>query len=437
MIKKIGWVVLASVVAWMLLSCRPSRLREPGGTPEGAYLALNDPDEYAWQLFFFINRPAQPGQAGVPDLKKSFGDFDPNRSFVWETWALASGDNKSEVFLPNGEPPSKWEDLPRAQQPRTLVLSKNIERQMMFDESLRKQRLLQKKGRLKRRRFGTSGKPLNKFVPTLESEEQEIRMNRAAFEGIVKQEMYSANGLEKLLQLAQEKNDRFSIKMDLAAKEIKAEWLPLTDESWKKRYIWREGPLGPDGKRQAYGLVALHITTKDLRDWFWADFGHVDCEEAKNACNQYAKYPGNDPLDTTTRGPKASHGVNGIRKETVGTPWENYILRGTQTGFIKPDGQPTMLSNPVLEDLRQDSSCITCHAYATVGPRKPKPDGSDRVTTHEENSNPGVPKPTEYQLSPGTPQPGIKYLQTDFMWAPVILANRKKQITSLKMRDKD
>jgi hypothetical protein len=266
-------------------------------------------------------------------------------------------------------------------------------------------------------------------VPTLERKEQEVRMNRAAFEGIVKQEMYSADGLEKLLQSAQEKNDRFLIKMDLAAKEVKAEWLPLTNESWKKRYIWREGLPGPDGKRQAYGLVALHITTKDLGDWFWADFGHVDCEEAKNACNanQYAKAPGNEPVDTTTRGPKASHGANGIRRETVGTLWENYILRGTQTGFIRPDGQPTKLSNPVLEDTFQDSSCITCHAYATVGPRKPTSDGNDRVTSHETNSIPGVPKPTEYQMNLGTPPPGIKYLQTDFMWAPVILANRRNK----------
>lgn len=433
MTKKISSVIMAGVLAWILLSCQTSSVREPGGTAEDAYLALNDPDEYAWEVFFFINHPAQPGLAGVPDLKKNLGDFDPNGFLVWETWALASGDNKSEVFLPHGAHPGKWEDLPRPNQPRTLVLSKNVERQLMFEESLRKQRRLKKDKNLKRPSFGTGIKRLDEFLPTLETEEQEARMNRATFESIVKREMYSADGLEKLLQTARDKNDPFLIQMDLASKEVKAEWLPLTDESWKKRYIWREGPPGPDGKRQAYGLVALHITTKDLRNWFWADFGHIDCEKAQNACSANGGYAAkHDPVDTTTRGPCAAHGTNGIRKETVGTVWENYILRGTQTDFVKSHGQPTVLSNPVIEDTFQDSSCITCHAFATVGSRDPRSDGNDRVTNLGQEFDPVVPDPKLFQIDPAKTQPGIKYLQTDFMWAPVRFANRRRPMRSAK-----
>jgi len=426
MTKKIASVILLSLIGLMLFSCRPSRLQEPGGRPEDAYAAITDPDEYAWKLFFFINHPAKPGLAGTPDLKKKFGDFDPNGSFVWETWALASGD-KNEVFLPNGESPGKWEDLPRSRESRVLTLSKNMERQMMFEEIRHKRRVLRRKGTRQSRASDAANK---EFLFTLERPEQEIRMNRAAFEGIVKQEMYSADGLENLLQSAKEKKDPFIVRMDSTSKEVKAEWLPLTNESWKQRYIWREGPPGPDGKRQAYALVALHITTKDLHDWFWADFGHVDCEEAKNACSTdgYAMTPGtNDPIDSTTRGPRAAHGVNGIRAETVGTVWENYILRGTQTGFVKSDGEPTVLSNPVVESAMPSSSCITCHAYATVGPRNPQADGMDRVTNLGTQSDPGVPDPGAYRMDPKNPQSGIKYLQTDFMWAPVRLANRRNK----------
>ena len=65
--------------------------RPPGGSPDDVALAANDPDEYAWRLFFYINRPALPGAAGLADPARTIRQYDPDQPVVWETWALVSG----------------------------------------------------------------------------------------------------------------------------------------------------------------------------------------------------------------------------------------------------------------------------------------------------------------------------------------------------------
>src|SRR5690606_36600918 len=49
-----------------------------------------------------------------------------------------------------------------------------------------------------------------------------------------------------------------------------------------------------------------------------------------------------------------------------GTKWENYRLRGTQVDFTTPTGKPTLLSNSHMDTGCQRSSCMPCHARATV-----------------------------------------------------------------------
>ena len=54
-----------------------------------------------------------------------------------------------------------------------------------------------------------------------------------------------------------------------AAQEVKAHWRdlgPSTSQAVLATYHWRR--IGKDYR----GLVALRMTTKDLPDWFWADF---------------------------------------------------------------------------------------------------------------------------------------------------------------------
>jgi hypothetical protein len=398
---------------------------EPGGSDTDTQTALANPDEYAWQLFMYISRQAIVGQAGVPDPNKQFGQLDPDASVVWETWALASGGpSASEVYRAGGVPPLPWDKLDRSQQ--KLILDENLEQEMVARESQR-----------------TKIAPF--FFPT-KPLDQEVRMNKVALENITQKGMYSRDGLEALLAQASPSLNRSFIQMDRGAKEVKAQWSPITD-AMKPRYLWHY-VTAPDGSKQAYGLVSLHIITKDLPNWFWADFGHVDCESQSGACaNQPTIAPEaalTCPVDTTTRGnlgvsscpldpqgrPSSSGpaGTDGVRKETVGTVWANYILRGTQTGFTTTTGTATILSNPVIEAWCQKSSCMTCHARAAVGPRLVNPNGKPSSAINllsPGDPELGAPNPAMFGDYAGFNNPSIMYLQSDFMWSPVFRSQRK------------
>jgi hypothetical protein len=407
-------------------SCSGPRLKEPGGTAEDAKLALTNPDEYAWHLFFFLNHQAKSGIAGRPDETKMFGQLDPEAPVVWETWGLASGGDQSEVFRPDGSRPVAWEHMDRTH--RRLILDKNLEREMIdsileASETLK----LQKVQAERRGKAGVRNNEQRIFPP--EGNTQEARMNRSTFDSIVdKFRMYNADGLEDLWNKANQNGDRSLISLPAFSKEVKAEWMPI-EESDKPRYLWRT-----DEKKQVWGLVSLHIITKDLPNWFWADFGHIDCEGGVGACASI-KPPIDPPVDHTTRGPNGTgpgagpEGRSGVRREAVGTVWANYILRGTQTDFIKSTGRPTTLFNPLLEGSTIRSSCISCHALAAVG----QPKSGEIPKDHRLQPDPpfqmptGAPKPVQFGDEEScTASSCVRYLQTDFMWVPIIEAKRKK-----------
>jgi len=426
------WALFCGVLILGSQSCSAPRLKEPGGTAEDARMAFTNPDEYAWRLFFFLNHPAKEGIAGKPDETKKFGQLDEQAAVVWETWALASGKDKSEVFRPDGAHPVSWDGLDRTK--NLFILDENIERQV-FEMDLQESQILDKtlkrqKNQLRRRR--SRSKALMIFPPNASDDRQEVRMNRSTFDFISSHEMYNADGLEHLLAQARRTGNRSLITLPSCSKEVKAEWWPI-DESQKTRYLWRQ-----DENKQLWGLVSLHIITKDLPNWFWADFGHIDCESAPSAKTEGEKDMlatcGNQPAETkpvdrTTRGPNGTagpSGLNGIRKETEGTIWANYILRGTETNFTSATGRANILSNPVLERFNQQSSCITCHALAAIGlPSGNNLPKDNRLRTL--NQQPGTPDPVQFGDVPGCEAPScIKYLQTDFMWAPIMLAQRQK-----------
>jgi hypothetical protein len=236
--------------------------------------------------------------------------------------------------------------------------------------------------------------------------------------------MYNIDGLEALQTAAARSQNRDLIQFPSAAKEVKAQWGRISEDQ-KPRYLWRQ-VTGADGTVATFGLVALHVITKDLPNWFWADFGHVDCENQANACNVPGQEPAlTVPKDSTTRGPGGTPGPagkDGVRNEAIGTVWANYILRGTQTNFVTSDGKATILSNPVIENTFQQSSCMTCHARAAVGARLRNPDGSfvnpiNRLSPGDPEL--GAPEAALFGDSPAFATNGIRFLQTDFLWSPV------------------
>ena len=51
----------------------------------------------------------------------------------------------------------------------------------------------------------------------------------------------------------------------------------------------------------------------------------------------------------------------------LGPEWQNYRLKGSQTDFTDATGRATLLGNSITErGFVQTSSCMTCHAQASV-----------------------------------------------------------------------
>jgi len=357
----LGFVV---VVGMLLTSVFPraAQAQEPGGDAKSAQLAVQDPDEYAWQLFLFINRQAARGRAGVADpTKSSVKDYDDDQDVVWETWALASREGKpeAEVFRANGATPVRWEDLPRQGPAAPKALDKP----------------LTPSGHV------ATGAAL--AVPN-EPESDEVRMNRATFDHILDKTLYSRAGLIDAFRAAGQ--DRDFISFPPGAKEVKAAWREIREDE-KRVYHWREI------NKKIYGLVAFHVITKDAPMWFWADFVHKDLAEYE--------VPGSFHDSAT--------GPDGIRAQTLGSKWEHYRLKGTQLTFTNSRGEFTVLGNQIIENgMAAKSTCIGCHAYASVSAN-----GQDYMQR-------------EFKLELPQPQlfgvPGMLRLQTDFMYSVAIRA---------------
>ncbi len=368
----------------------------PGGRAEDTAAAINTPHEFAWSLFLALNRQALPGSAGKLDpTRETIRQYDPDRPVVWETWALASGGragpiyippNRSEVFKDKAVKPVTWDQLDRST-PQPKVFEKYPGKGLDF--------LLH------------VGRAAGKFDPVEDGEDGgvEVRMNRNTFDYVLDNDLYSIEGLEERLRSGE------PLKFPQASKEVKARWVRINERD-KPRYHWRT-VKGKDGETQIWGLTAMHIITRDLPNWFWCDFEHGDFERH---AEQYSQ-------DSTTRGENPPSGRRGVRNETKGTKWEQMRLRGAQVNFVDAEGNHTILANTQIEHgFQQKSSCISCHARATVGLRSRRPDRPQwQVNTLPLNLavHPILDEPT------GAPQPNWYvdedgeriYMQTHFLWS--------------------
>jgi len=441
--QRVIFVILCACLWAIASSVSAQSLVEPGGRPEDAKLASSNPDEYAWQLFLFLNHQARDGVAGVADPSKaSIRDYDPDKPVVWETWALASGlvvrvnsdgslafvDDKSEVFKRPATQPIEWDKLDRTGPKQ--VLTANL--QGVF-QALSAAVVSRRGGmHILAAPFGEPGG------------DEEVRMNRSTYETVRSRRLYSVEGLEAAAAAAKASGQRAVVTFEPASKEVKAQWVrlasckpdaPCND---KNRYHWRIIVNPTTHAREVWGLASLHIITKDLQNWFWADFGHVDCETGQGPCSDFSADSGNVLRDSTTTGPggRGPSGSNGVRSETVNSKWQYYRLRGTQTDFVTSEGLPTILSNPVIESSFQKSSCMTCHALATVGIRSTVPDRGTSIPfflkldyVRNIGSSPpprpdvGAPACSKFYNTAAGPCPDdqsaeqVLYFQTDFLWS--------------------
>ncbi|PTQ84868.1 hypothetical protein [Nitrosomonas ureae] len=394
--------------------------KEPQSTEEAIY----NPDLYAWKLFVALNWPADMVTRKA-DPNRKFGE---NDYVVWESWKLSSGPN-DEVFIKDGKDPGEW------------VTGSKIDRSnktKSFEDLPLQQMILRSKSD-----FHVKFDP-----PSIEGASgNENHLNKEAYEFIRTNELYHIGGQEKLFEKAKELRAEATKKYDnsgvipeihqykkklidfpVEAKEVKAQWRVIED-SQKHKYRWHKD----EATGKVFGLTALHITTKDLPNWLWATFEHVDNPSLPDAEDWIVA--SNDSSATSNGYP------NGLGIE--GTFWENYRLRGTQIDFTDPTGKPTILANSQIEKgFQTTSSCITCHAMAAIGSRVDKQNGANRLAIFQDvhlikGKDAVVMGPVgspDYSLFEtnvrlflqGEVVGDVNYIQTDFVWS-LMRAKRKPE----------
>ena len=381
--------------------------------------AFDQPSKHAWDLFVSLNHPAIDRKIarGVPDCSKPLGA--PGTTSVWETWRNAA----SEVYLGDGAEPPLWDDTTK-----------------LKDEAPGRVPLPQKPA--------VGGGLGIQFSPTDGIFHNaggfgETRMNRATYEFIRSQCLFSVEGQQRYA-MAVETKKKPPIQFPPDSIEVKAAWIDFDDpqgdgedgkpgslppiSAEKRRTYYTVDYTDESKKTKHYGLIALHVITKDVANWFWASFHHKD-------------QPKDDVVMT-------SPDDYGMPNSVTGTVWENYLLSGTQVDFTLPTGQPTLLSDHNVEFGFVRSSCITCHATATISReiwlsgtgRKftSMPNGQQRAVCAMTPADGGGAKQCGPLLGDGAFQPGTEklvmergipdprwferdrkpfYLQTDFVWS--------------------
>ena len=345
----------------------------PWAEPQDARQALFEPDGYAWRLFVALNWPADVRNR-EPDVGKVLG---APGSVVWEVWRNVNKDAPDPVFTATGADPGPWLTGP-------VAVASVTRRSNQFEPFNRTRRFAEQATR-------RPGDPATAFVPT-EPGAQEVRMNRQAYTFVRDNGFYRQAALRAAIANGK------PINFPAGAKEVKAVWSKLDNPADKDRYHWAE-VVPNNGAPEVWGLIALHITTKDIPQWFWATFEHIDNKTRRGRVNWQTA-----SVDRAAC-PAPPHGCDGVPQNLglAGTKWANYRLRGTQTNFTDMLGNPTILANAQIEPQQQTSSCMTCHARAGMN-REGEPLSADELAV-------GAPK-REWYFDRVTGQQ--KFMQLDF-----------------------
>jgi hypothetical protein len=208
---------------------------------------------------------------------------------------------------------------------------------------------------------------------------EEVRRNWASFQYIV------SNGLDSRAGLAKAFAAGFKVDLPADATEFKGDWAKVSDvakllsvdvSAVRKNYYTSYSTN--DGVNTEIALLSFHISSKQIKNWVWADFegamnpGRCDVIGCRDSFGAAV------PVVAPNARPYQSYGAceksASLRAmlENAGTDaiWNNYCLKGSQVSFIGEDGKDTLLGNSVIEPLNAGvpiakSSCITCHGYAS------------------------------------------------------------------------
>jgi len=387
----------------------------------------NFPDKFAWRLFLQVNQKAEKQRPVSPGGPLS-------NDAVWETWA-----DDPQTFPRNPDPanPPRWPaGGEEAKPPKTLA------------PPLRRRAIQMRELQAREPAKGVHAEAVNvgKLAPGGFSAPngtgvgEEVHRNKVTFDYIVDNGLWYREGIGAFFAkaaLAAGNDVEFSTKtvnLPRASIEVKANWIVI-DEKDKERFHWNYS-----GSGQLLGLVAMHVISKDLPNWFWCTFEHVDNPGRGDFIGIHDSF-GASPAHTPSRTDK----VGATYPAEVMTPalqklfaefgyrgawaaeYKNYRLKGSQVDYTDGPGRPLLLGNSVTESgFVPSASCITCHARAAVNAtgNSSFPIFGEQATLPlitDDSLQPfltynGVPDPSWYFLNNGNAS-ALSNLQTDFLWA--------------------
>jgi hypothetical protein len=214
---------------------------------------------------------------------------------------------------------------------------------------------------------------------------EEVRRNFATYQYIV------SNGLNSTAGLARAWKAHLKVDLPADAVQFKGDWVRVPDLIvWIKRVYGVS--VGPDFVHKNYyvskatsgqvtddfALVGFHFMTKQIKNKVWSDFEHrlnpgrcdtIGCHDDFGAVKADVE-PKATPNQNYGPCEKTPALQAMMRAAGLSPQWENYCLKGTEIGFVQPNGKPRLLGNSVIERINSKSpiarsSCSTCHGYAS------------------------------------------------------------------------
>jgi hypothetical protein len=357
-------------------------------------VSSNCPDHFAWTKFLEVNAPI----AGT-DL------------VLWQTWA-----SDPDTFPPKPEPSQCGGAEPAAGScptwPKTGAAGALAE---MLLPSKRNADLVNAHDPAHTLRVAAAMAGTGRVPPDLGAIAGEtIHRNRVTFDYIVANDLWYQEGL------AERFAEDFAVDFPIASIEVKLNWLDLEKYDLDPtRYFTVE----MDGATM--GLVAMHVSTKDLPNWFWSTFEHVDNPGRCDYLGCRDSF-GVDPAlvaphDTIEQPypPGALRAPLLALMEAAGLDavFRNYRLKASQIDFTDSTGEATLAGNSVTEyGFVPTASCITCHGRAAVDLNGQKPAilriFGERADGQSFNGS------LDSELFYDGSDPVRRYLmQVDFLWA--------------------
>ena len=352
-------------------------------------LAMNAPDEFNWLVFLKINKKA-------PDTWQKNISGKASNNAIWETWA-----DDGRTFPSNDTAPT-WPTT------NNMLTSKKL---TPITQQIIRRLMMQRMKKVKR------------FFIEPNGASEEVRRDKASFDYIVQNGLWNQAGLKKAYDKAKSASQYNPITFPSDAIEIKADWRPISKDSMSF-FHWNYDATGT-----LYGLVALHIMTKEVPNWTWATWewvgnpgrcDYIGCHDT------FGVVPENVPSYSGTKqqyppGSLTPRLLQLFKDFGVSDEWKYYRLKGSQTDFTDATGKTTLLGNSILEKgFVPTASCIGCHAYASFNSQGLVNQNFVFVQNSGDSlqSPNGIPADTTFWHNPADAKvpSNIKNMQADFVW---------------------